>query len=104
MSENEVKPVAWRYSDLDEEVSFTDDPKWAEAYPDYHAPLYDQSAIDRLTAERDAAVAEVARVKASVGAIHYAVRTGFSAKAILVECVEAAPELAAIDAARSEGR
>lgn len=65
-----------------------------------HRPI--ARRLTEVTAERDAAVAEVARVKASVGAIHYAVRTGFSAKAILVECVEAAPELAAIDAARSE--
>lgn len=54
MSEKEIKPVAWRYSGLDEEVGFTDDPKWAEAYPDSHAPLYDQQAIDHLKAERDA--------------------------------------------------
>lgn len=63
MSENEIKPVAWRYSNLDEEVGFTDDPKWAEAYPDSRAPLYDQQAIDRLTAERDALMAALIKAR-----------------------------------------
>lgn len=58
---------------------------------------------EKSEAERDAAVAALARVKASVGAIYYGVRAGFSDETILEECVEAAPELAAIDAARAEG-
>lgn len=57
MSENEIKPVAW--CDVDDSRN-----EWAFAWegtgrrPWHKSGLYDQSAIDRLMAERDAAVAE----------------------------------------------
>lgn len=63
-----------------------------------------QEIRQQLEAERDAAVAELARVKASVGAIHFGVRAGFSEGSVLEECVHAAPELAAIATASTEGK
>ncbi|GEM_PF-3121898 len=104
MSDNDIKPVAWverNENGHDRMWSYSLE-SWANR-PANPEPLYNQSAIDRITAERDAAVAALARVKASVGAIYYGVRAGFSDETILEECVEAAPELAAIDAARAEG-
>lgn len=125
MSENEIKPVAWRYIGLDEDAGFTDDPKWAEAYPYSHAPLYDQSAIDALTkqmselktmlsiaefqrkemqAERDTAVVDAERyrwVRLRIGG-REAVEDDFKWEYESGECLAQEVD-AAIDAARSEG-
>lgn len=65
MSENEIKPVAWRFKDFHPLLNggfaygYTHD-------PESHVrdePLYDQSAINRLTAERNAAVADAERYR-----------------------------------------
>ena len=57
MNENDVKPAAWRYKDFNPALAggyaygYTHDPQG----PVCHEPLYDRSAIDRLTAELNAA-------------------------------------------------
>lgn len=61
MSENEIKPVAWMCDAGDGENCDATNREFVRA--DYASfgrkitPLYPQSAIDRLTAERDAATA-----------------------------------------------
>ncbi|MGE8279055.1 MAG: hypothetical protein ACN6O2_01350 [Stenotrophomonas sp.] len=65
MSENEIKPVAWRY----QETTGLDE-AWIECIGDFippwntrdQRPLYDQQAIDRLTAEREVMIAERDRI------------------------------------------
>ncbi len=58
MSENEIKPVAW--VDLDVWLATNDagDSFFTDYQDEDTVAVYDQSAIDRLTAERDAAVAQ----------------------------------------------
>ena len=54
MSENEIKPVAWI---SDDGRPFKTESEARRNSWNNATALYDQSAIDRLTAERDAAVA-----------------------------------------------
>ncbi len=63
MSENEIKPVAW--VDLDMWIATNDagDSFFTDYQDDDTVAVYDQSAIDRLTAERDAAVADAQRYR-----------------------------------------
>ncbi|MNM06973.1 hypothetical protein D3C81_170050 [compost metagenome] len=65
MSENEIKPVAWirvgMVETLTHEVGFLIKCGSIQEC-DSDKPLYDQSAIDRLTAERDAAMTELDRL------------------------------------------
>lgn len=58
MSENEIKPVAWTSETQLMSLKIGGDGIMADAgQKKWCIPLYDQSAIDRLTAERDAALA-----------------------------------------------
>jgi len=108
MSANEIKPVAWT---IDEQLGKVNSgligfiaPK-EKIIPAADVPLYDQRAIDRLKAERDAAVAErvsdsrkvsnVGKILAGVGGTD---PLGCSPASYLLKL---AAEMA--DAARSEG-
>lgn len=70
MSENEIKPVAWRFKDYLPVLAdgyaygYTHDPQ----SPVADEPLYDQAAIDRLTAERDVALGKLAAAYAETDA------------------------------------
>lgn len=119
MSENDIKPVAWMTPD-GFEVAHP-----ADATDEYTDPLYDQSAIDRLTAERDAAVADAASLRERMLALE-AQRDEFGSREWRTEKsrrkavaavniayrhldveslrVSHCKDLAAIDAARAEGR
>lgn len=110
MSENEIKPVAWRCiwnksgKPAWEQYHDENDPMPAhwDVRPNEVRALYDQSAIDRLTAERDAALVDAKRLRS---VIEYALaqhnygclplQNHWAAKAM--------SELAAIDGARAEG-
>lgn len=59
MSENEIKPVAWMVDEQGMTGQLGTKLYWARnggippSFGQNHSPLFDQSAIDRLTAERD---------------------------------------------------
>ena len=67
MSENEIKPVAWMVDeqgmtgDLGTRLYWARNGGTPPSFGQNHSPLYDQSAIDRLTAERDAALVDAER-------------------------------------------
>ena len=64
MSENEIKPVAWveRSENGHDRMWSHSLDAWANR-PANPEPLYSQSAIDRLTAERDEAMADAERYR-----------------------------------------
>lgn len=105
MSENEIKPVAWRYRD--EAILSHDGWHFLELPPlrNYAEvePLYDQAAIDRLTAELAALRTESMRYRelieyalAQHNGLHSDHNNHWAAKAM--------NELASIDAAHAKER
>jgi len=105
MSENEIKPVAWverNENGHDRMWSYSLE-SWVHR-PANPEPLYDQSAIDRLTAERDAAVADAERYRwlrdnCQEAADYYATTGQLYFGTYGYSGIDAA-----IDAARAEGR
>jgi len=109
MSENEIKPVAWT---IDEQLEKVNSGRIGFIAirdlitPAADVPLYDQSAIDRLTAERDAAVADAERyrwlrVDTPVSAVPRVWQSDDGAFPVHPLHLESLDE--AIDAARAEG-
>lgn len=101
MSDNDIKPVAWverNENGHDRMWSYSLE-SWANR-PANPEPLYHQSAIDRLTEERDAAVADAERLRR---VIHYALAQHYYGGHPRQNhwAAHAQSELAAIDAARS---
>ncbi|WP_313398151.1 hypothetical protein [Stenotrophomonas sp.] len=98
MSENEIKPVAWveRSENGHDRMWSHSLDAWANR-PANPEPLYSQSAIDRLTAERDAAVADAERYR-------WLRRSRLGPQRAVFLDSETSDQLdAAIDAARAEG-
>lgn len=113
MSENEIKPVAWTSeNELKHMATEVDGLMTRSFVGPWSIPLYDQQAIDRLTAERDAAVADARQLRDFVDVEKNALIAAASrARRCLAWACEQRPEFnaeyealdAAIDAARSEG-
>lgn len=129
MSENEIKPVAWVDLDVWLATSDAGDSFFTDYQDEDTVAVYDQSAIDRLTAERDSAagkwadlhdkavLAEAERDEAqrklsvAVAEGKGLVAAAMRARRCLAWACEQRPEFnaeyealdAAIDAARAEG-
>lgn len=111
MSENEIKPVAWRCiwnragESAWEQYHDESDPMPAQwdVRPNEVRALYDQAAIDRLTEERVAALADAERYRA---VIEYALaqHNGGHTPYHNHWAIKAANELSSIDAARAKER
>lgn len=119
MSESEIKPVAFKSEPLYEGSpgmlvhNDSETAKFIHLVPQWRwMGLYDQSAIDRLTAERDAAVADARQLRdfADIGK-NRLIAAAKQARRCLAWACEQRPEFnaeyealdAAIDAARAEG-